>query len=134
MMEKNQSMIGFLIIYHKMMVRGLEQTEKHRIYKITEWKKITKWYHFWLSVRIIRWGIISDKMDNISENRRNIYIRNRFYEAILDTDFDRTLRNEFCNLTVWRFGISEYLNIRSNGYFLKSLNGVDWNYALYSLL
>ena len=134
MMEKNQSMIGFFNIYHKMMVRGWEQTEKHRIYKITEWKKITKWYHFWLSVSIIRWGIISDKMDNISENGRNIYIRNRFYEAILDTDFDRTLRNEFCNLTVWRFGISEYLNIRSNGYFLKSLNGVDWNYALYCLL
>ena len=133
-MEKNQSMIGFFNIYHKMMVRGWEQTEKHRIYKITEWKKITKWYHFWLSVSIIRWGIISDKMDNISENGRNIYIRNRFYEAILDTDFDRTLRNEFCNLTVWRFGISEYLNIRSNGYFLKSLNGVDWNYALYCLL
>ena len=86
-----------------MMVRGLEQTNRVSI----EYSMIIERSGMECCVDPML-ELLTDSMDKISENGRNIYEWNQINQTILEIDFDRTTLNEYGSLTFRRFGISKY--------------------------
>ena len=90
-MEKSQSMIGSLINDQRMMVRGLEQTNRVSIeYSMIIERSGMEWNECVDPIL----ELLLDSVDKISENGRNIYEWNQINQTILEIDFDWTFWNE----------------------------------------